>query len=119
MQRKRSGFVPKATTAPSTISARRLSPLRCSPVSGSGSSGTTRLPAPWVRFASPFPPRLPTTCTLAYALPYEGTHIVIFYDRAQAAMPDPEGVAQLLAHVLAHEVTHVLEGVSRHSAEGV
>ena len=57
--------------------------------------------------------------TLAYALPYEGTHIVIFYDRVQAAMIEPDRVTTLLAHVLAHEVTHVLEGVSRHSAEGV
>jgi hypothetical protein len=56
---------------------------------------------------------------LAYALPYEGTHIVIFHDRVQAAMRDPEDVTKLLAHVLAHEVTHILEGVSRHSAEGV
>jgi hypothetical protein len=56
---------------------------------------------------------------LAYALPYEGTHIVIFYDRVQAAVVDPNGVTALMAHVLAHEVTHVLEGVSRHSAEGV
>jgi hypothetical protein len=56
---------------------------------------------------------------LAYALPYEGTHIVIFYDRVQAAVVDPNGVTALMAHVLAHEVTHVLEGTARHSAEGV
>jgi hypothetical protein len=55
---------------------------------------------------------------LAYALPYEGTHIVIFYDRVQAAI-EPGGVPILLAHVLAHEVTHVLEGIPRHSGEGV
>jgi len=56
---------------------------------------------------------------LAYALPYEGTHIVIFYDRVQAAVVDPNTVTVLMAHVLAHEITHVLEGVARHSAEGV
>jgi hypothetical protein len=55
---------------------------------------------------------------LAYALPYEGTHIVIFYDRVQAAV-EPARVPALLAHVLAHEVTHILEGTPRHSAEGV
>jgi hypothetical protein len=55
---------------------------------------------------------------LAYALPYEGTHIVIFYDRVQAAIA-PGRVTALLAHVMAHEVTHVLEGIPRHSAEGV
>jgi hypothetical protein len=56
---------------------------------------------------------------LAYALPYEGTHIVIFYDRVQAAVVDPDRATTLMAHVLAHEITHVLEGFSRHSAEGV
>jgi hypothetical protein len=56
---------------------------------------------------------------LAYALPYEGTHIVIFYDRVHAAVVDPDRATALMAHVMAHEITHVLEGVSRHSAEGV
>lgn len=55
---------------------------------------------------------------LAYALPYEGTHIVIFYDRVRTAV-EPTRVPALLAHVLAHEVTHILEGTPRHSAEGV
>jgi hypothetical protein len=56
---------------------------------------------------------------LAYALPYEGTHIVIFYDRVQATVVDPNQVTVLMAHVMAHEITHVLEGIARHSAEGV
>ena len=54
----------------------------------------------------------------AYALPYEGTHIHVFYDRVQAAVV-PGRVQQLLAHVLAHEITHILEGVVRHSTSGV
>ena len=55
---------------------------------------------------------------LAYALPYEGTHIVVFYDRVKhtAAM---RGVPQLLAYVLVHEITHILQNVSRHSAAGI
>jgi hypothetical protein len=57
--------------------------------------------------------------TLAYALPYEGSHIVIFYDRVQARAPGPRNFPVLMAHVMAHEVTHVLEGISRHSEEGV
>jgi hypothetical protein len=58
--------------------------------------------------------------SLAYALPYEGTHIVIFYDRVTAGIERGRGrVTVLLGHVLAHEVTHVLEGIARHSAEGV
>ena len=55
---------------------------------------------------------------LAYALPYEGTHIVIFYDRVQQAVR-PADVACLLAHVLVHEITHILQGIQRHSDQGV
>jgi len=54
---------------------------------------------------------------LAYALPFEGRHIVVFYDRVQRV-----GQARtrgLLAHVLVHEITHILQGVDRHSAQGV
>jgi hypothetical protein len=55
---------------------------------------------------------------LAYALPFEGTHIHVFYDRVQLAV-SPRRVPRLLAHVLAHEITHILEGVVRHSTSGV
>ena len=54
---------------------------------------------------------------LAYALPYEKTHIVVFYDRLRQ-----HGSARLpvvLAHVLVHEITHILQGVSRHSESGI
>ena len=54
---------------------------------------------------------------LAYALPYEGVHITLFFDRIHATdknLPDA-----VLAHVLTHEITHMLEGVNRHSQTGV
>jgi hypothetical protein len=54
---------------------------------------------------------------LAYALPYEGVHIEVFYDRIAIAEPDMR--TALLAHVLVHEITHILEGVSRHSDRGI
>lgn len=55
---------------------------------------------------------------LAYTRPYEGTHIVVFLDRVRyTAFPD--GVARLLGYVLAHEVTHILEGAVRHSETGI
>lgn len=54
---------------------------------------------------------------LAYALPYEGTHIVIFYDRVSKMAPNQ--VHAVLAHVLVHEVTHILQGMPRHSDSGV
>jgi hypothetical protein len=55
---------------------------------------------------------------LAYAMPYEGTHIVIFYDRVQKTV-GPSRVPALMAHVIAHEIAHILEGVSRHSKTGL
>jgi hypothetical protein len=54
---------------------------------------------------------------LAYALPYEGTHIVILYDRV--CKMQPNHVPAVLAHVLVHEVTHILQGFQRHSESGV
>lgn len=55
---------------------------------------------------------------LAYALPFEGAHIVVFYDRVSASVPRSV-VPQLLAHVLAHEIAHILEGTNYHSDSGV
>ena len=54
---------------------------------------------------------------LAYALPYEGSHIVVFYDRLRKS--DPNQVICSLAYVLVHEVTHILEGITRHSKRGI
>jgi hypothetical protein len=54
----------------------------------------------------------------AYALPYEGTHIVLFWDRIQNST-EPRGLPYLVAHVLVHEITHILEGTCRHSDTGV
>ena len=47
-----------------------------------------------------------------------GTRIEILYDRVQASGP-AVATPSILAHVLVHEITHVLEGVSRHSESGV
>ena len=54
---------------------------------------------------------------LAYALPYEGVHIQLFYDRI--AQSDPELAPSLMAHVIVHEITHILQGIDRHSATGI
>lgn len=51
------------------------------------------------------------------ALPYEGIHIRAFYDRIQRIRPDQ--VVPLLAHVLAHEIVHILSGTDSHSETGV
>ena len=55
---------------------------------------------------------------LAYARPYDGTNILLFYDRI-AEIPSKQQVPYVLGHVLAHEITHILQGISRHSASGV
>jgi hypothetical protein len=54
---------------------------------------------------------------LAYALPYEGTHIVVFADRVYSNLATSHAI--LMGHVLAHEITHILEGCSRHSTAGL
>ena len=54
----------------------------------------------------------------AYARPYEGIHIEVFYDRMQKKMGNA-GAPRLLAYVLAHEITHILQGVDRHSETGI
>ena len=55
---------------------------------------------------------------LAYALPFEGVHIRLFYDRIAQGAPAPL-LPHLLAHVLVHEITHILQGFEQHSAQGV
>lgn len=54
---------------------------------------------------------------LAYAYPYEGVHIEVFYDRI--AQADPGLLPSLMANAIVHEITHILQGVDRHSASGV
>jgi hypothetical protein len=54
---------------------------------------------------------------LAYAMPYEGAHIRLFYDRI--AQSGPALMPRLLAHVLAHEIAHILQGIAQHSDQGV
>ena len=53
---------------------------------------------------------------LAYARP-NGEYAEVFWDRIQAE--SPTHTEALLAHVLVHEITHVLQGVARHSETGV
>jgi hypothetical protein len=55
---------------------------------------------------------------LAYARPYEGVHIDLLYDRI-AQGRSRQLLPQLLANVLVHEITHVLERSEHHSAEGI
>jgi hypothetical protein len=59
---------------------------------------------------------------LARAYPYKksGTCIHLFLDRVLQKLDQQSVLGNpLLAHVMVHEITHVLEGITRHSAEGV
>jgi hypothetical protein len=57
---------------------------------------------------------------LAYALAYRkrGSHIHVFYDRVRRPHT-PSLTPVLLGHVFVHQITHVLEGIARHSQAGV
>ena len=51
---------------------------------------------------------------LARSQPFEGVHVTIFYDRV-ALWSGPTAV---LAHVMVHEITHMVQGTDWHSREG-
>jgi hypothetical protein len=55
---------------------------------------------------------------LAFASPYQSVHITVFYDRIHKRFA-PDLAPVLLAHVLVHEITHILQGIDRHSETGV
>jgi hypothetical protein len=55
---------------------------------------------------------------LAVALPFEGTRVILYYDRVLRAA-GPAAAPALLGHVLAHEIVHILQGVDVHSASGI
>jgi hypothetical protein len=55
---------------------------------------------------------------LASAKVYEGVHITVFWDRVERLSPFAQ-TAVVLAHVLVHEITHILQGINRHSETGV
>lgn len=57
---------------------------------------------------------------LACAQVYEGIHIRVFWDRVQNTVGGATPLATfLLAHVMAHEIVHILEGIDRHSQTGL
>jgi hypothetical protein len=59
---------------------------------------------------------------LASALPYTlaGAQITVLIDRLnRRSRSKPSNAGALLAHVLVHEASHVLQGIKRHSESGV
>ena len=55
-----------------------------------------------------------------FASPYasSGSRIHVFWERIESGSQE-ELWGHLLGHVFAHEITHILEGVARHSNEGL
>jgi hypothetical protein len=56
---------------------------------------------------------------LAFANPFEGSHITVFADRIHNSSDPPRFVTCKLAHVLVHEITHILQGTDGHAASGI
>ena len=55
---------------------------------------------------------------LARAFPYERKHVEVYYDRV-ADSTAPAALASVLGHVFAHEVIHMLQGITEHSPDGL
>jgi hypothetical protein len=62
-----------------------------------------------------YTPQITLPGALACTVLYDYPTIQVFYDRIQGA----EAPGRVLAHVLAHEITHVLQGTARHSDTGI
>jgi hypothetical protein len=56
---------------------------------------------------------------VAFASPYGPSKITICYRNMQGIEHDPVLGPRFFGHVLAHEITHCLQGVNRHSETGV
>jgi hypothetical protein len=74
--------------------------------------------APLISIHVTMPPTGMNSGALARSLVYEGTQIEVFYERVRKLV-GPRRLPTLLGHVLAHEIAHVLQGVSGHTETGV
>ena len=114
------GVVPLAVLSHATvIAAKMFSPagVRIDWRFGQPSGRRSQLDGtPVVRMATRTP-RNYLSGALGSTLPLEG-EITVFYDRIRPRA-ETQFTATLLAHVLVHEIAHVLEGILRHSATGI
>lgn len=63
--------------------------------------------------------RLPGALAIAYPFATCSKSITVFSDRIRSVARRPERESALLAYVLVHEITHVLQRVDRHSDDGL
>ena len=118
-------YVLDESVAPSSVTmvaeAQAIKMLRTAGISLQWHSGRPRLPLAGNALVIQMEARTPRDFypgALAFAMPYEGAHIQVFYPRLQEVVV-PATIPALLAHVLVHEITHILQGISRHSEEGI
>jgi hypothetical protein len=73
-----------------------------------------------VRFAREAPAGVPPEA-LANALPFgkEGVAVTVMYERIRSVARRSSQEAAILAHVLAHEIGHVLQNTNWHARDGV
>ena len=64
-------------------------------------------------------PRRRMPKAVAFAVPDAGGHITVFYDRIKEAAQFELTSNPLLAHVLVHEIAHILQGNAKHSDGGI
>jgi hypothetical protein len=55
--------------------------------------------------------------SLAVSTPYGENEIVVYYDRIRAVSRNE--TATLLGYIVAHEIAHIAQGISRHSNTGI
>jgi len=82
----------------------------------------TDAPAVWVRIELAQDPKkgiLPGALAVSYPFDRCGKGITVFLDRIRSFTNDPTRESLLLAYVLVHEITHVIQGVDVHAAEGI
>jgi hypothetical protein len=63
-------------------------------------------------------PKTQSPGALAYAFAYEGSRIVVLYDRVKHCAKDSRAY-ELLAYVMVHEIAHIMQGIERHSETGI
>jgi hypothetical protein len=63
--------------------------------------------------------RLPAALAVSYPYADCSKGVTVYLDRIRSVAPDVTRESAMLAYVLVHEITHVIQGVSRHSQTGV
>src|SRR5262249_44907644 len=55
---------------------------------------------------------------LAIAQPFEGIHVLVFWERVER-IGGRTFIPRVLAHVLVHEITHIIQGLESHANHGI